>query len=89
MTSDASDGGVADAGDVDDFAGVAAVAAAFDLDPRNVRPDTPLTAVGWQGSATDWLLVADHLGVQMIQDPRELEKVKTIGDVLAIVRASV
>jgi hypothetical protein len=47
-----------------------------------------LGSVGWRGSATDWLLVADHLGVRMTTDPREAENVKTIGDVIAIVRAS-
>ncbi len=71
-----------------DAADVAAFAAAFDLEPRNVRSDTPLGSVGWRGSATDWLLVADHLGVRMTTDPREAENVKTIGDVIAIVRAS-
>ena len=69
-------------------ADVAAFAAAFDLDPRNVRPDTPLEVIGWRGSATDWLLVADHLGVELTSDPLEPEKVETIGDVLAIVRAT-
>jgi hypothetical protein len=48
---------------------LAAVARAFDMDARDVRADTPLTALGWTGSASDWLLVADHLGIDLRQDP--------------------
>jgi len=48
---------------------LAAVAHAFDMDARDVRADTPLTTLGWTGSASDWLLVADHLGIDLRQDP--------------------
>lgn len=62
---------------------VAAFARAFDMDPADVRSDTPLADLGWEGSATDWLVVADHLGMRLSIDP--VETVETIGDVLAIV----
>ena len=52
---------------------VVAFASAFDVDPRSIRADTPLSVVDWRGSATDWLMVAD---------------VETVGDVIAIVRAA-
>lgn len=67
---------------------VAAVARAFDMDPQFVRADTPLEIIGWTGTATDWLLVADHLGVTMTTDPPESVDVATIADVVAIVTSS-
>lgn len=67
---------------------VAAFAGAFDVDPRGVRSDTPLTSVGWRGTPTDWLLIADHLGLSLTTDPQMLTEPQTIGDVLAIVHAS-
>ena len=35
-------------------ADVLALATAFDVDPRSIRADTPLSVVDWRGSATDW-----------------------------------
>lgn len=67
---------------------VAALARAFDIDPADVRSDTPLDAIGWIGSATDWLLAADHLGVRLASDPPQGVEVTTIADVIAIVMAS-
>ena len=62
---------------------VAAIARAFDIDPRDVRADTPLSAIGWTGSATEWLLAADHLGVSLATDPPELAQAATIADLVA------
>ncbi len=67
---------------------VAAIAQAFDVDPDDVRADTPLTMLGWTGSATDWLLAADHLGASMSTDPPDTSEVTTIADVIAIVTSS-
>ncbi len=67
---------------------VVAFASAFDVDPRNIRSDTPLSVVDWRGSATDWLMVADHLGVSFSGEGRALDDVETVGDVIAIVRAA-
>ena len=67
---------------------VVAFASAFDVDPRSIRADTPLSVVDWRGSATDWLMVADHLGVSFSGDGRALDDVETVGDVIAIVRAA-
>ena len=67
---------------------VVAFATAFDVDPRNIRTDTPLSVVDWRGSATDWLMVAEHLGVSFSGDGRALDDVETVGDVIAIVRAA-
>ena len=69
-------------------ADVVAFASAFDVDPRSIRADTPLSVVDWRGSATDWLMVADHLGVSFSGDGRALDDVETVGDVIAIVRAA-
>ena len=69
-------------------ADVLAFASAFDVDPRSIRTDTPLSVVDWRGSATDWLMVADHLGVSFSGDGRALDDVETVGDVIAIVRAA-
>ena len=69
-------------------ADVVAFANAFDVDPRSIRTDTPLSVVDWRGSATDWLMVADHLGVSFSGDGRALDDVETVGDVIAIVRAA-
>jgi hypothetical protein len=69
-------------------ADVVAFASAFDVDPRSIRTDTPLIVVDWRGSATDWLMVADHLGVSFSGDGRALDDVETVGDVIAIVRAA-
>jgi len=69
-------------------ADVVAFANAFDVDPRSIRTDTPLSVVDWRGSATDWLMVADHLGVSFSGDGRALDDVVTVGDVIAIVRAA-
>ena len=69
-------------------ADVVAFASAFDVDPRSIRTDTPLSVVDWRGSATDWLMVADHLGVRFSGDGRALDDVETVGDVIAIVRAA-
>ncbi|MCH1448045.1 MAG: hypothetical protein L7U42_05015 [Candidatus Nanopelagicales bacterium] len=80
-----------DAGDDEPTGGtgdVVAFASAFDVDPRNIRSDTPLSVVDWRGSATDWLMVADHLGVSFSGDGRALDDVETVGDVIAIVRAA-
>ena len=71
-----------------DQAHVAAVARAFDVDPRDVRPDTPLASIGWTGSATDWLLAADHLGVPLADDPPDAARAATIADVVAMVFAA-
>ena len=67
---------------------VAAIAQAFDVDPDDVRADTPLSMLGWTGSATDWLLAADHLGALMSTDPPDTSEVTTIADVIAIVTSS-
>ena len=67
---------------------VAAIAHAFDIDPRDVRPDTPLASIGWTGSATDWLLAADHLGVAVDADPPNAAQAATIADVIAMVFAA-
>lgn len=64
---------------------VSAIARAFDVDPADVRADTPLEVIGWTGTATDWLLAAEHLGVVLPADPRGAADVATIGDVVAIV----
>ena len=68
---------------------VAAIARAFDMDPQDIRADTPVAVIGWTGSATDWLVAADHLGVMMTSDPPESIEVATIADVVAIVTSSV
>ena len=47
-----------------------------------------MSVVDWRGSATDWLMVADHLGVSFSGDGRALDDVETVGDVIAIVRAA-
>lgn len=62
---------------------LAAIARAFDMDPRDVRADTPLAAIGWTGSATDWLVAANHLGVSLTEDPPELAQAATITDLVA------
>lgn len=69
---------------------LAAVARAFDMDARDVRADTPLTALGWTGSASDWLLAADHLGVDLRADPVKdpAENPITIADLVTIVLAA-
>lgn len=67
---------------------LAAIARAFDMDPQDIRADTPVEVIGWTGSATDWLLAADHLGVMMTNDPSESIEVATIADVVAIVTSS-
>lgn len=67
---------------------VAALARAFDIDPRDVRPDTPLPTIGWTGSATEWLLAADHLGVAIDADPPDAVRAATIADVIAMVFAA-
>ena len=67
---------------------VVAFASAFNVDPGSIRADTPLSVVDWRGSATDWLMVADHLGVSFSGDGRALDDVETVGDVIAIVRAA-
>lgn len=67
---------------------VAAVARAFAVDPAFVRADTPVDVIGWTGTATDWLLAADHLGVNLSVDPPESVEVATIADVVAIVTSS-
>ncbi|MEY2981447.1 MAG: hypothetical protein RL562_1674 [Planctomycetota bacterium] len=71
---------------------LAAIAAAFDVDPFDIRADTPVEVLGWTGSATDWLLAADHLGVRMTREPdgssSDPTDVATIADVVAIVFSS-
>ena len=62
-----------------------AIARAFDVDPQDIRADTPVEVIGWTGTATDWLIAADHLGVMMTSDPPESIEVATIADVVAIV----
>lgn len=67
---------------------VAAIARAFDIDPMDVRADTPLEVIGWAGTATDWLVAADHLDVALDRDPPDTAVVATIADVVAIVASS-
>lgn len=67
---------------------VAAIARAFDVDPSDVRADTPVEVIGWTGTATDWLVAADHLGVVLPADPPDWVHVATIGDVVAIVTSA-
>ena len=67
---------------------VAAVARAFDIDPQDLRADTPLVDIGWTGSATDWLLAAQHLGVDLTDDPIQAVQARTIADVVAMVVSS-
>ena len=64
---------------------IAQIARAFDVDPGDVRGDTPLSTIGWTGSATDWLLAADHLGVRLRCDPPDAA---TIADLVTIVLAN-
>lgn len=64
---------------------VAAIARAFDVDRLDVRLDTPLSFLGWTGSASDWLTAADHLGVELRADPVGFAEAATVGDVIAIV----
>lgn len=66
-------------------ADIAKVAQAFDVDPGDVRGDTPLQVIGWTGLATDWLLAADHLGVRLCSDPPDEVDPTTIADVVTIV----
>lgn len=67
---------------------VAAIARAFDVDPIDVRADTPLEVIGWTGTATDWLLAAEHLDVVLAKDPPDTAVVATIAHVVAIVTSS-
>ena len=67
---------------------VAAIARAFDIDPQDLRADTPLGDIGWTGSATEWLLAADHLGVVLASDPVDAAQARTIADVVAMVVSS-
>lgn len=67
---------------------VAAIARAFDIDPQDLRADTPLGDIGWTGSASDWLLAAQHLGVALADDPIDAAQARTIADVVAMVVAS-
>ena len=67
---------------------VAAIARAFDVDPMDVRADTPLEVIGWTGTATDWLVAAEHLDVVFANDPPDTAAVATIADVVAIVTSS-
>ena len=64
---------------------LASIARAFDVDASDVRSDTPLSFLGWTGSASDWLLVGDHMGVELRADPVGFAEVATVGDVIAIV----
>lgn len=64
---------------------VAAVARALDVDPLNVRADTPLSLLGWMGSAGEWAVVSDHLGCAITQDPPVEADPATIGELVAIV----
>lgn len=64
---------------------VARVALALDVDPESVRADTPLSSLGWAGSAGEWAVVSDHLGFPISTDPGE---VATIGDLVAIVESA-
>lgn len=67
---------------------VAAIARAFDVDPMDVRADTPVGVIGWTGTATDWLVAAQHLDVVLAGDPPDTAVVATIADVVAIVTSS-
>jgi hypothetical protein len=67
---------------------IAAIARAFDVDPQDIRADTPVAVIGWTGSATNWLVAADHLGLVMSSDPPEAIEVATIADIVAIVTSS-
>lgn len=66
---------------------IAAVARALDVDPHTVRADTPLTAVGWTGVASEWVLVAEHAGWKLTVDPPAGVEPSTIGELLAIVES--
>jgi hypothetical protein len=64
---------------------VAAVARALNVDPQTVRSDTPLSSLGWSGSAGEWTVVSDHLGCPIELDPPETVQPATIGELVAIV----
>ncbi len=71
--------------DSDQAAGVTAVARALDVDPQTVRADTPLRSLGWSGTAAEWAVVSDHLGLPIEVDPPEDAQPATIGELIAIV----
>lgn len=64
---------------------LASIARAFDIEAVDVRSDTPLSFLGWTGSASDWLTAADHLGVDLRADPVGFAEVTTVGELIAIV----
>jgi hypothetical protein len=71
--------------DIVDPRDVVVVARALNVDPRTVRSDTPLTSVGWSGTAGEWAVVSDHLGYPIDSDPPQNAEPATIGDLVAIV----
>ena len=71
--------------DSEEVTGVTAVAHALDVDPQTVRADTPLRSLGWSGTAAEWAVVSDHLGLPIEVDPPEDAQPATIGELIAIV----
>lgn len=67
---------------------VAAVARALDVDPMTVRADTPLGTLGWTGSAGEWAVVSDHLGLPLSVDPPREADPQTIADLVTIVEVT-
>ena len=67
---------------------VVAVARALDVDPLTVRADTPLAALGWTGSAGEWAVVSDHLGLPLSVDPPREADPQTIADLVTIVEGA-
>lgn len=78
-------GGSRTVGGPSDDQHLAAIARAFDVEASYVRSDTPLSFLGWTGSASDWLMAADHLGVELRMDPIGFAEAATVGDVIAMV----
>ncbi len=72
-------------GDSDQTVNTAAVARALDVDPQTVRADTPLRSLGWSGTAAEWVVVSDHLGLPIDVDPSADAQPATIGELIAIV----
>jgi len=64
---------------------VVVVARALNVDPQTVRSDTPLSSLGWSGTAGEWAVVSDHLGYPIDSDPPQDAQPVTIGELVAIV----
>jgi hypothetical protein len=71
--------------DSEEVTDVTAVAHALDVDPQTVRADTPLRSLGWSGTAAEWAVVSDHLGLPIEVDPSADAQPATIGELIAIV----